>query len=532
MSEGLTEGDGQGKRTASVAGVALLLAGSVMLSRLLGLVRDRVLAHQIGVTPEADAYGAAFLIPDILNYFLAGGALSIAFIPLYTRVRSASGQDAATSLFGKVLGTMTAAALAATLGLWWFAEPLVRGVFPEFAPEVQALTVRLTRIVLPAQIFFVAGGILRAVLMAEGRFASQALAPVIYNLGIIAGGLLGGSRLGPEGFAWGALAGALVGPLAIPLFEISRLPHVRPSFRIAPLDPDLRRYWILAAPLMLGVTLLTVDEWYDKIFGGRLVEGTLASLGYARRLALVPVAVVGQAIATAALPTLSKLWAEGRGKELDRVLLDSLRAGLGLAILAGAAIVVLAEPLVGLVIQTGRFGADDSQRVAQLLVIFGVAVPAWIVQQIAVRAFYARGQMWRPMLLGTAVAIAAIPLYLGLGDRFGGAGIAAAGALGMTLNAALTLALARRLHGGPALGSLAATAARAAAIAAVAAAAGHQGVAMASGLAPAGSADAAVALAAGGGAFAAVSLVGIFIMGDEMLRTALSRGLRRLVPGR
>ncbi|MDH3211817.1 MAG: murein biosynthesis integral membrane protein MurJ [Myxococcales bacterium] len=513
-------GQSRGER---VTVVAALLAVSVLLSRVLGLVRDRVLAHQIGATAATDAYGAAFLVPDILNYFLAGGALSIAFIPLYTRVRTQAGAPAAHALFARVLGTMSALAVAATVVLWWQAEPLVLRAFPRFAPETQALTVRLTRIVLPAQVFFVAGGIVRAVLMAEGRFASQALAPVVYNLGIIVGGALFGATLGAEGFAWGALAGAAVGPFAIPVFELWHRMGLRPRLRFAPFDRDVVRYLGLAAPLMLGVTLLTVDEWYDKVFGGLLAEGTLASLGYARRLMQVPVAVVGQAIATAALPMLARLWSEGRRDELDRGVLEALRAGLGLAVLAAAAFYAFAEPIVALIIQTGRFSAADTVRVATLLAIFAWAVPAWITQQIAVRAFYARGQMWRPMLLGTGVALAAIPLYLVLGRRFGGEGLAAAGVIGMSLNALLTLGLARVLHGGPSLLRLAATGARAAVVGVAAAAAGVW-------VMPGepGGFGALCDLALGGAMFAIVTIPGVWLLGDQAMREALRRPLRRL----
>ena len=156
---------------------AMLLAASVLLSRLLGFVREMVLAYQLGATPELGAYYAAFQIPDILNYFLAGGALSIAFVPFYTRARSDAGEEGAARLLATILGTMTALAVIATALLWWQADALVRLQFPRFEPEIHALTVRLTRIVLPAQIFFVAGGILRAALMARGFFGAQAAAP-------------------------------------------------------------------------------------------------------------------------------------------------------------------------------------------------------------------------------------------------------------------------------------------------------------------------------------------------------------------
>jgi putative peptidoglycan lipid II flippase len=502
---------------------ALLLAVSVLLSRLLGVAREMVLAYQLGTSPELGAYYAAFQIPDILNYFLAGGALSIAFVPFYTRARAERGEAAAARLLATVFGTMGTLAVMATLLLWWQADALVRIQFPRFEPEMRGLTVRLTRILLPAQIFFVVGGIVRAALMARGSFRTQALAPLLYNAGIIAGGAGFGATYGAEGFAWGALVGAAVGPFLVPLWDALRNFDLRLGFRIAPADRDFLRYLLVAAPLMLGISLLTVDEWYDRWFGGLISEEVIARLGLARKLMQLPVAVVGQAVATAALPTLSRLWVEGRKGELDRVVLGTLRAGVALSLLAAAAFWALAQPVVALVYQRGHFTAADTTDVAALLAIFALAVPAWTVQQIAVRPFFARDDTWRPMLLGTLTALAAVPLYLALGARHGAAGIAAAGVLGMTANALVTLVVARRLHGAPHLGALGATAARAAVIAAAAGWAAREVAARV-----AAGAGAVAELAVGGVVFALVAGAGIAVAGDAATREAVQRGLRRL----
>jgi putative peptidoglycan lipid II flippase len=511
-------------RAARFTAVALLLAASVLLSRVLGFVREMVLARQLGAGTQTDAYYAAFQIPDILNYFLAGGALSIAFIPFYTRMRGVSGDAAAERLFAVVLGTTTAVAVAATALLWWQADALVRFQFRGFTAETQQLTARLTRIVLPAQILFVAGGIVRAVLMAHDRFATQALAPLLYNLGIIVGGVTLGGVLGAEGFAWGALAGAALGPLLVPLIDAHRA-GLRVRLRVDFLDRAFWRYLAVAAPLMFGLSLLTVDEWYDRWFGALLEEGTVAQLGFARRLMLLPVAVVGQGIATAALPTLSRLWSEGRREELDRTLLDTLRVGLGLALIAAAACFAFAGPVVELVYERGRFTRLDSIRVASLLAVFALAVPAWITQQIALRGFYARGDTWRPMLLSTAVALAAAPLYWRFGPRYGAEGLAAAGVIAMSANAALTLGLARALHGAPHLGRLLLAGARGAAIALLAAFAGLWVL-----LWRAAEPDALADFTIGGLAFGAVAAGCTFLFGDAPLRRAMRRTLARLRP--
>jgi putative peptidoglycan lipid II flippase len=392
-------------------------------------------------------------------------------------------------------------------------------IFSGFAPEKQELTLRLTRIVLPAQVFFVTGGVLRAALMANDRFATQALAPLVYNVGIIGGGVLFGATLGAEGFAWGALVGGVVGPFALPLLDLRRA-GLRLGFRFAPWDRDFLIYLALAAPLILGLSAFMVDEWYDRYFGQFVGEGVVAQLGYARILMLVPVAVVGQAVATAALPAFSQLWSEGRRDELDRAVLTTLRASLGLAVLLGAAALALAEPAVSVLFERGRFTAADTTRVASLLVVFAFAVPAWVTQQVAGRAFYARQDMWRPMILGSVVALAAIPLYQTFGARFGAEGLAAAGAVAMSANAGLLLAMLRVVHGGPRLAPLAATFLRALLLGAVAALA----AAWAAGLGE----RPLVRLATGGSVFAIVVIPGIWLLGDDAMREIVRRVLRRL----
>lgn len=520
-------GDDAAAQRSGVGFAALLLAASVLLSRLLGYAREALLAYQVGAGPNADAYYAAFQIPDLLNYLLAGGALSIAFVPLYTQHRADGRRADADHLLAVVLGTLTAAAIAATAILWWQAPRLTALQFPAFDDATRELTTRLTRIVLPAQIFFVAGGIINATLLARGRFGAAAAAPVLYNGGIIAGGLL----LAPftdvpvEGFSWGALAGAFLGPFLAPLIDARR--RVTLGARVAPFDRAFLSYLWVAAPLMLGQSLLTVDEWYERWFGALLEPGTVAHLSYARRLMLVPVAVVGQAIAAAALPAMAHLWAQRKTEELDSLVLRTLQTGIALAVFCAAAFFLFAGEIVALVYERGAFDADDSAAVAAILSLLALAVPAWIAQQIVTRAFYARSDTWRPMALGTFFAVAAIPLYVALGERWGAIGLAMAPGIAMSANAIATIALARWMHGGPSLRRIGATAGRAMLIA---------GIAVAATQVAFGSAEPGLATFAGRVALFAIALfAATALLGDAAVRQALQqpfaglyRRLRRL----
>jgi putative peptidoglycan lipid II flippase len=506
---------------------ALLLVASQLLSRVLGFVRESVIAGLVGRGRATDAYNAAFQIPDLLFYFLAGGALSIAFIPLYSRAKAERGEASAERFLAKVLGTMTALALVASVLLWTFADALVALQFPRFEPEARALTARLTRIVLPAQIFFIAGGIVRGALMAEGRFGSQAAAPVVYNLCIIACGAVGARTLGIEGFAWGALFGAALGSLGTALYEARG--RIALGLHVAPLDPELRGYLVVALPLMLGATLITVDEWYDRYFGGLLAVGSIATLAFARRLMQLPVGLVGQAVATAALPTFSKLLEDGRKDELDRLVLRTLQASVAVAVLLGVGTAALSDALVRAVYVRGEFALGDAAPVAAALQLFCLGVPGWVVQTVAVRPFYARADMWRPMLLGTGFVVVAFPFYAWLGRELGAPGLALAGALAISLNALATLALARRLHGAPRLLPLLGALARALAASLPSAAlawlvADIVGTRSGLGITP----RALLELAVGGALYAALALPLSYALGDEPTREVFARVFARV----
>ena len=493
--------------------VAMLLAASVLLSRVMGFIREMVLAAQIGLGPSADAYYAAFQIPDLLNYLLAGGALAVAFTPLYLRTLRQDGQEQAQELFKVVLGTLGFAVCGATALLWFYAEALVDLQFGAFDEKTRELTVTLTRIVLPGQIFFVAGGIVRAVLMAHGRFAAQAAAPLLYNGSIIIGGLVFQSV---SGFAWGALVGAILGGWIFPAYDLRRV--TRLGFRLAPLHPSFRLYLWGALPLMIGLSLTTVDEWYERFFGARLGVGVVAALAFARRMMMAPVAIVGQAVATATLPSLSALHAEGRDRELNGILLTTLRGTAVLALMAGGLVFTLAHPIIQLAYQRGAFDAADSERVSLLLTWMAWAVPGWVLQQVAIRAFFARNEMWRPMLLSTVLSLGALPVYFRLGDLWGAEGLVLAGVLAISLNAFLTLGWVRLRFGGPSLTPVVATVLRGFLIAGLASGLAHlvfQG--------GPGTYGALLDGVSGFSVYAVTFLIGVRVLGDQEMRDTLSR---------
>lgn len=505
----------------AVVGAAGLLAGSVLVARVLGYLRDALFASQVGVGAGADAYFAAFMIPDILGYLLAAGAAATAVTPPYVRRLEQQGEQAAARFASVVVGSVGFASVAFTIVLWLAAEPLIRIQFPDFDAATLDATVRLMRIVLPAQIFFLTGGILRGVLMAHGRFWPQAWAAVLYSAAPIVGGLAMG---GAEGFAWGTLVGAAIGQWAVPVIALRGLPGAVGRMRVGLFDADFREYVWLALPLMLGLGLTTVDEWYEKWFGGQIEAGAIAAITYARKLMMAPVGVVGQAVGAALLPALTATVQRGDAIAFKQLFEQTLRTTLGLGVLAAGALALLARPLVELLYERNAFTAADTRAVTGLLLILAIAVPGWVVQQVAVRGFYARGEMWRAMILSTVVALAVIPLYL-FGSQSGGLrGLAAASATAISLNAIITVVWLRGRTGAPGLRALLETLLRTALVAGL----GFSGAKVCLSMTSMADAHGLVRLLAGGAIYGLIALVAARFIGDAPLRDGIDRILSRL----
>lgn len=406
----------------------MVIAASVLLSRLLGLARDALIATFFGTTANADLYVQAFLIPDLLNYLLAGAYLTITLVPILSRHLEAGDNEAASRSFTSVFRFMAVAIVSLTVLMVLAARPLVGLIFPEAADPERLVT--MTRIVLPAQIFLVVGALLMAVQYTHKRFVIPATAPLVYNLGIIGGGLVGWATGNPtpEAFLIGAVVGAAVGN-----FGLQWLGAKRTGTWFIPIEKGhstVREYLLLALPLMIGQSVAVFDEQFVRLFG-QLDEGATAALNYARRLNMVPVGVIAQAAGVAAFPFLASLHARGSSKELTETTGRAARKTLFVAAAATAGLVVLARPLVRLIYQHGVFSTADADLVTTLLIIYAFSIPAWGMHQLLSRHFYAKRKMWTPVAVGTLFTLVAIPVWLGLYNAMGVTGFALASTLVM-----------------------------------------------------------------------------------------------------
>jgi putative peptidoglycan lipid II flippase len=411
---------------------------SVLLSRVTGLVREMVLAGFGGTGSEVDAYVAAFLIPELMNHFLAGGFLAVTFIPLFHAHVVAGRYDRAWKSFSNILtcGTVVLAVLLLAgmvftddLLIWIQhlnartsgTEDLVRG------PQWVALTVKMTRIVLPAQLFLYWGSFLMAVQYAHQRYLLPALMPLCYNVGIIAGGVLLGPVIGIEGFAWGVLGGAFIGGVLVQSFGTKAV-GVRYVPRIALRDPDLRRFVFLSFPFVIGIGMHFSIELF-RFFGLFLSKGTIASLNYAVRIMMIVVAFLGQTLSTASYPFFSRYAAEKNFTALWRLSRMLVQRVSVCAIAVSAVMIALAPQIVSVLLERGAFEMRSTQQTAALFSIYSTAVFALAANTIVMRCFFAVQNTVLPMLISTGGLVVSLPFYVLLMPRWGARGIAAAASL-------------------------------------------------------------------------------------------------------
>ena len=419
----------------------LLLMGAVMLSRVIGYVREAYIAYAFGAGAQTDAYVAAFTLPDWLNYIVAGGAASITFISIYTRFLAEKRDADAQKTFSVVITVMSTVMIVGTIVTEIFTPQFVRWMFQGFSPAQVVLTVHLTRILLPAQIFFYVGGVVSAVLLSHRLFLFPAFGPLLYNLLIIFGGVVGARHWGIASLAYGAVAGAIAGPFLASVIGAARIgTGYRPSFDVT--NPAFREWVRLSIPLMLGVSLVTADDWILRHYASSGI-GDIARLNYAKRLLAVPIAVLGQATGQASLPFFARLFNEKRLQEFATTVNDSVYRVAAASFLATGWMMAAAVPLIDLVYRRGRFLVSDTQTTAVYFFWFSLSLALWSAQGLYARAFYAAGDTLTPMVAVTLITSASLPVYSLLFHKYGVIGLAFASDIGIGAN---LLALAWLLH--------------------------------------------------------------------------------------
>jgi len=410
----------------------LLLMTTVMLSRVIGYVRELYVAWTFGAGVQTDAFYAGFTIPDFLMYLVAGGATSITFISIYTRFLTEDKRQDAHEAFSVVITVMTCILGAGVVLTEIFTPQITHWWFDKFNPEQLRLCVHITRIILPTQIFFYIGGVLSAVLYSRRLFLLPSLGPILYNAFIIAGGVALSRRIGASSLAYGALAGAFFGQFVLYAIGAARAgARYRISFDVH--NPAFREWVRLSVPLMLGLSLVTVDDWFIRRFASGGI-GEIARLSFAKKLFNVPIAILGQAVSQASLPFFARLFNEKRLRELTEVVNAAVYRTVAVSLLATSLMMAAALPLIDLAYRHGSFNFSDSKETATYFFWFSLSLVFWSAQGLYARAFYAAGNTLTPMVASTLITIASYPLYAALYHKYSVVGLAIASDLGITAN--------------------------------------------------------------------------------------------------
>ena len=418
----------------------LILSALYLLSRFTGLFQGAVISALLPGT-ATDAYFAAFDLPDTLNYLVAGGAISLTFIPIFTRFWEKGKEAEAWRFFSTLMCLMGAILLGATLVMMIFTPQLMALSKPGFlAPEKREtfdLAVLMTRIILPAQFFFYSGGLMLGVLNTFKRFGASGWTGAIYNLVAIAVAVpFWFLTKNPLVFAWGILIGAFIGNFALPFMALHSGPRAhRPRFRLLfdAKNPAVRRFFILTIPIMLGVSLPVVDWWVVGYFGSSLSEGTFTHLKNGNRLMISAQGIVGQAVAVASFPFLASMVAQSKFDEFAEFLRVTLRRLMFITLPLSVLLVLGATPICSLIFGWGKY--DDPAKIAETAMSFAfftIGLFAWAAQGLVSRGFYALGDTRTPTIIGSALTILFfIPLCAGaMYFNLGALGLALATTIG------------------------------------------------------------------------------------------------------
>lgn len=436
----------------SVAAAAGIVAFGFVGSRLLGLLRQIVIARAFGTEPELAAYFVAFRLPDLVFQLLAGATLAAAFIPTFSRVRLRGGEEEAWRLASSVLN-LVAIATGVLAAVAFVLAPLI---VPWLAPglgeetgrqeELRALAVQLTRIMLVSPLLFGVSGMLTGILNARQHFAAPALAPMFYNASIILAALFLAEPMGVRGLALGVVLGAAA-HLLVQLPALSAVGmRWAPSLDFA--SEGVREVARLMGPRVVGLAAAQVNFAVLVFFASFVSDEAISAVNYAFLMAMLPVGVVGMAISTAVFPTMA---AQAAAQQLDTLrasLASSLRVIVFLSAPAALGLLLLAQPAVVLLLQRGAFDAASSAVVVLALRWFALGIAASAAIEILSRGFYALADTRTPVAVAVFAMVLNVVLAGAFVSPFGVSGLAAAASVAAILEClVLWVALQRRLGG-------------------------------------------------------------------------------------
>lgn len=416
-----------------------------LLSYLLGLGRDHLLARTFGASIEVDLYNSAFIVPEFLLLFWITGALSLAVVPIVSSYISTEKKEAAFRSVNVLLGVLTLFTIGIELLALIFMPALSQLVAPGYGEAEHLVITKLSRLLLISAIFFTLSGVWGSLLVGSRKFLGFALSPVMYNLGIITGIVLLTPYFGIEGAVYGAILGAA-------LHVLIRIPELwkegyRPRWIWDLKDAGFRKIMRLTWPRMGGLFIFETNLWLYNALASYISIGSIAAFNFARNFQSVPVSLFGISLATAAFPVLAGHFAakqenkfrEFLARTLSRVLFFTMPATLGL--------LLLASPIIATFLEAGRFTPEHTDITSLALFTFAWAVVFESMVHVLARAFYARQDTFTPMKVIVVATVVNVVSSIILSRYIGVAGLTLSFTLMVATQAILLLLLLRKRLG-------------------------------------------------------------------------------------
>lgn len=390
----------QGRTIAKNAGIVMVL---ILISRLLGFIRERAIAEVFGLTWETDAFRAAFNIPDLMYFLLVGGAISSAFIPVFSEMLARGQEKDAWGMASTFINLLSFGLLTLTI-LGVIASPwLAPLVAPGFDDGQLAFLVVLMRIMFPAVLFTALAGVGMGVHNSYQSFIMPLLGPIMYNIAITLGAYVLGPPLGIIGMAIGTVAGAIINFLMQVPFVAAKARRF--PWRINLKHPGLHKVLKLMGPTIIGLSIVQLNTIIITALASTLPGGSITALNLANRLVQLPLGVFGMGMSMVIFPVISRLAAVGDMQQFRSTLSSGLRAILFITVPSAAGLIALREPIVRLLFEVGEFGPDDTKLTAFALVFFSLGVFAVSCVQMLTRAFYSLQDTITPVKIGALTVL-------------------------------------------------------------------------------------------------------------------------------
>ena len=438
-----------------VAKAASIVMLAILVSRILGFLRERAVTEVFGRTATTDVFFAAFALPDLMYQLLVGGALSSAFIPVFTQYLARDEEKEAWYVASVFLNiTVLALLVVMVLGVI-FTPSLAPLVGIGFSGEQRELLVLLMRVTFPAVFFTALSGLAMGVLNSYQRFTLPALGPIVYNLGQILGAYVLGPLMGIMGMAVGTIVGAM-GSFSIQFPEVYRRGrrYYRPLLDLK--HPGIRRMGQLMLPAIIGLSIAQINVIVSQNLASTLETGSIVALRLANRLINFPLGIFAMGISTAIFPTLSRLIAKKEWEEFSRTLFFGLRVVFFITIPSAIGMASLRVPIVRLLFESGEFTALDTQATAYALLFYVPGLFAQAAIQVTTRGYYSLQDTKTPVKIGFLTVVTNFLLSVALlrWTSLGSGGLALAFSLSSILNVVIALViLGRKLQNLSRIGS-------------------------------------------------------------------------------